>query len=62
MFPLLGYHWLDFHVNEDEDDVLAMWDRAWHAALDALGSTPLSGVGQPLIATASTQQSPFTVS
>lgn len=34
--PLLGYDTFDFHVNEDEDALMAMWDRGWHAAIDAL--------------------------
>jgi len=59
VLPLLGYHWLDFHVNEDEDDILAMWDRGWHAAVDALGSAPAGAV---LIANAAAQVSPFKVS
>lgn len=57
--PLLGYHWLDFYVNEDEDDVVAMWDRGWHAAVDALGNPPSTGAAQPLIANANTQQTPY---
>lgn len=61
VLPLLGYHWLDFHVNEDEDDILAMWDRGWHAAMDALGVAPSTGTGQPLIANANAQQSPYRV-
>ena len=59
--PLLGYHWLDFHVNEDEDDIFAMWDRGWHAAMDALGVGPSTGTGQALIANANAQQSPYKV-
>jgi predicted acylesterase/phospholipase RssA len=59
--PLLGYHWLDFYVNEDEDDILAMWDRGWHATVDVLGTAPLTGVGQPLIVNANLQQSPFLI-
>jgi predicted acylesterase/phospholipase RssA len=59
VLPLLGYHWLDFYVNEDEDDVVAMWDRGWHAAIDALGSAPSTGALPPLIANANTQQTPY---
>jgi predicted acylesterase/phospholipase RssA len=61
VIPLLGYHWLDFYVNQNEDDILAMWDRGWHATVDVLGTAPLTGVGQPLIANANLQQSPFLV-
>lgn len=39
VIPLQGYHWLDFSVNNDEDDMWAMWDRAWHATYHALGSS-----------------------
>jgi predicted acylesterase/phospholipase RssA len=55
VIPLLGYHWLDFYVNEDEDDVFAMWDRAWNATRELV----------PLINPHShmrVQQSPYKVS
>lgn len=44
--PLLGFHWLDFEVNEDGPLVNAMWHRAWYAAhtvlvgLEAAGKLP----------------------
>lgn len=57
--PLLGYHWLDFYVNEDEDDLTAMWDRSWHAAMDVLGNAPSTGPAQPLIANANAQRTPY---
>jgi len=41
--PLLGYHWLDFYVNEDRASLFAMWDRCWHATYDSLSSQPMNG-------------------
>jgi hypothetical protein len=46
-------------VNEDEADVLAMWDRGWHATMDVLGASPVAGTGPALVANASAQQSPY---
>jgi len=62
VIPLLGYHWLDFGVNGEEDPLIAMWDRSWHATMDALGTAPSTGTGQALIANANAQQSPYKVS
>ena len=62
VIPLLGYHWLDFGVNGEEDPLIAMWDRSWHATMDALGTAPSAGTGQALIANANAQQSPYKVS
>jgi len=59
VIPLLGYHWLDFGVNGEEDPLIAMWDRSWHATMDALGTAPSTGTGQALIANANAQQSPY---
>ena len=57
VIPLLGYHWLDFGVNEDEDDLLAMCDRAWHATLSILGTA--RGNQPALVRDAATQASPY---
>lgn len=34
--PLLGYSGADFYINEEEAATLSIWDRGWHAAIDAL--------------------------
>ncbi len=62
LLPMLGYHWLDFYINDDEDDLYAMWDRSWHATMDTIGTAPFTGSGQALVASASTQRSPYLVS
>jgi hypothetical protein len=54
--PLLGYHALDFYVNEDEGALIAMWDRAWRktieALLDAAGTRRILPTGVAITTTA----------
>lgn len=42
--PLLGYDGFDFGINEDEGALFALWDRAWHAAIDALANAKAANV------------------
>lgn len=39
--PLLGYHWLDFSLNSDEDDYLSLADRGWQATFRELKEAKL---------------------
>ncbi|MCI0618914.1 patatin-like phospholipase family protein, partial [bacterium] len=34
--PLLGFDVFDFYINEDEDALMAMWDRAWQKTIEGL--------------------------
>lgn len=42
--PMLGFSGADFFINEDENDVFSMWDRAWQAAVEALADGKSRGV------------------
>ena len=60
--PLLGYHWLDFDLNTDEDSLQAMWDRAWHATVNVLGrpqASPVSTATVPLITGVDAADTPY---
>jgi hypothetical protein len=41
--PLLGFHALDFGVNEDRPKVRAMWHRAWREAVRELAFAKAKG-------------------
>ena len=56
--PLLGYDGLDFYINEDEDPLLAMWDRAWQKTIEGLLDAKARGI-LPRLMTVSNTQTPF---
>ncbi|MBI1267695.1 MAG: hypothetical protein GC193_09740 [Cryomorphaceae bacterium] len=59
VIPLLGFHGFDFSVNGDRDDLEAMAERGYFAALDALSKAPKTGVGNPVIVQSSAFINPF---
>lgn len=57
--PLLGFHALDFGVNEDRPKVRTMWDRAWQAAARELAKAEAIGALPPQVLFDPTRPSPF---
>jgi hypothetical protein len=57
--PLLGYHGLDFFLNEDERALMAMWDRAWRKAFEGLSNAVAQGTLLTPGFTLSATQTPF---
>jgi len=58
--PLRGYHWLDFDINLDQGNTLAMWDRGWHAAIESLSHSPFVGPASArLITSGIAMESPY---
>jgi predicted acylesterase/phospholipase RssA len=59
VIPLLGFHGFDFSVNGDRDDLDAMAERGYFAALDALSKPPIGSVGTPVIPVPTAFTNPF---
>jgi len=59
VIPLLGFHGFDFSVNGDRDDLDAMAERGYFAALDALSKPPIGSVGTPIIPLPTAFTNPF---
>lgn len=51
--PVLGYHVLDFFINEDERALRAMWDRGWQQAIIRLTAAKQGNMLPPLVRVAS---------
>ena len=57
--PLLGFHALDFGVNEDGPKVRTMWDRAWQEARRELAVAKAKGVLPAQVLFDAARPSPF---
>jgi hypothetical protein len=57
--PLLGFHALDFGVNEDHPKVRTMWDRAWQEARRELAVAKAKGVLPAQVLFDGARPSPF---
>jgi predicted acylesterase/phospholipase RssA len=57
--PLLGFHALDFGVNEDHPKVRTMWDRAWQQARRELAVAKAKGVLPAQVLFDAARPSPF---
>ncbi|REG88694.1 patatin-like phospholipase family protein [Algoriphagus antarcticus] len=57
--PLLGFHGFDFSVNSDRDDMDAIAERGYAAALDALQKAPMAGNVPPIIRNPALFRNPF---
>jgi len=57
--PLLGFHALDFGVNQDRPKVRTMWDRAWQEARRELAVAKAKGVLPAQVLFDAARPSPF---
>jgi len=56
--PLLGYDAFDFYINEDEDALMAMWDRSWQKTIEGLSDAVAQKMLPALVSIKNTQ-TPF---